>query len=75
MARHHHRLHLSQRTLAIAVVVIALKPLPANPPSYHTFYALYGTVQPVVYSSDYLRGERSVLDHLSATVLTSGELG
>jgi len=76
MALHHHRPHLSQRTLAIVIVVIAPKPLPANPPSCHnTFYALYGTVQLVVYSSDHLRGEQSVLDHLSATVFTSGELG
>jgi len=31
--------------------------------------------QLVVYLSDYLRAKRSVLDHLSATVFTSGELG
>jgi len=75
MARHHHRPHLSQRTLAITVFVNALKPLPVNPRSYHTFYALYGTAQPVVHSSDYLLGKQSVLDRLSVTVFTSGELG
>lgn len=59
MARHHHRPYLSQGTLAIAVVVVAPKPLPANPPPCHTFCAFY---QLVAYLSDYLRGERSVLD-------------
>jgi len=75
MPRHHHRPHLGQGTQAVTVVVIALKPLPVNGLPYHTFYSLYGTVQLVVYSSDYLRKEQSVLDHLSATVFTSGELG
>ncbi len=56
MARHHHSPHLVQRTLAITVFVNALEPLPVNPRSYHTFCALYGNAQPVVHSSDYLRG-------------------
>jgi hypothetical protein len=32
MTRHYHSPHLSQGTLAIAVAVVTLKPLPANPP-------------------------------------------
>jgi hypothetical protein len=48
MARHQHRPHLSQGTPAITVVVVALKPLPANPPQCHTFCAFY---QLVVYLS------------------------
>jgi hypothetical protein len=32
MARHHHRPHLSQGTLAIAVIVVALKPFQRTHP-------------------------------------------
>lgn len=69
MARHHHRPHLSQGTLAIAVV--ARKPLPANPPNatgsapLTKWWSIYPTTS---------EEERSVLDQLSATVFTSGEL-